>query len=124
MINAKYIASLAASQSTAYELQRPLLVMLVSRTHAPRVMRTAFQSEFGTGMDVQRSLSDIYNTCDLSPDTRPHLGAQEALQRTYHVRNARVCKERNKGVHLGLDPVPSGWRLQRWAGLDPPAYTS
>ena len=34
MINAKYIASLAASQSSAYELRRPLLVMLVSPTHA------------------------------------------------------------------------------------------
>ena len=33
MINAKYIASLAASQSSAYELRRPLLVMLVSPTH-------------------------------------------------------------------------------------------
>ena len=32
-------------------------------------------------MDVQRSLSDIYNMCDLAHDTRSHLGAQEALQR-------------------------------------------
>ena len=59
-------------------------------------------------MDVQRSLSDIYNTWDLAHDTRSHLGAQEALQRAYRVRNARVCKKRNKGVHLGLDPVPHG----------------
>ena len=58
-------------------------------------------------MDVQRSLSDIYNTWDLAHDTRSHLGAQEALQRAYRVRNARVCKKRNKGVHLGLDPVKS-----------------
>ena len=38
-------------------------------------------------------------------DTRSHLGAQEALQRAHRVRNARVCKKRHKGVHLGLDPV-------------------
>jgi len=56
-------------------------------------------------MDVQRSLSDIYNKCDLAHDTRSQLGAQEALQRAHRVRNARVCKKRNKGVHLGLDPV-------------------
>ena len=56
-------------------------------------------------MDVQRSLSDIYNTCDLSHDTRSHLGAQEALQRAYRVRNARVCKNRDKPTHLRLDPV-------------------
>ena len=56
-------------------------------------------------MDVQRSLSDIYNMCDLAHDTRSQLGAQEALQRAHRVRNARVCKKRNKGVHLGLDPV-------------------
>ena len=51
-------------------------------------------------MDVQRSLSDIYNKCDLAHDTRSHLGAQKALQRAHRVRNARVCKKRNKGVHL------------------------
>ena len=45
---------------------------------------------------------------DLAHDTRSHLGAQEALQRAYRVRNARVCKKRNKGVHLGLDKV---WTL-------------
>ena len=56
-------------------------------------------------MDVQRSLSDIYNKCDLAHDTRSQLGAQEALQRAHRMRNARVCKKRNKGVHLGLDPV-------------------
>ena len=56
-------------------------------------------------MDVQRSLSDIYNMCDLAHDTRSHLGAQEALQRAYRVCSARLCKERHKGVHLGLDPV-------------------
>ena len=56
-------------------------------------------------MDVQRSLSDIYNKCDLAHDTRSQLGAQEALQRAHRVRNARVCKKRHKGVHLGLDPV-------------------
>jgi hypothetical protein len=56
-------------------------------------------------MDLQRSLSDIYNMCDLAHDTLSHLGAQEALQRAYCVRNARVCKKRNKVVHLGMDPV-------------------
>ena len=58
-------------------------------------------------MDLQRSLSDIYNMCDLAHDTLSHLGAQEALQRAYCVRNARVCKKRNKVVHLGMDPVTS-----------------
>jgi len=56
-------------------------------------------------MDVQRSLSDIYNMCDLAHDTRSHLGAQEALQRAYRVCSARLCKKRHNGVHLGLDPV-------------------
>ena len=56
-------------------------------------------------MDVQRSLSDIYNMCDLAHDTWSHLGAQEALQRAYRVCSARLCKKRHKGVHLGLDPV-------------------
>ena len=56
-------------------------------------------------MDVQRSLSDIYNKCDLAHDTRSHLGAQEALQRAYRVCSARLCKKRHNGVHLGLDPV-------------------
>ena len=56
-------------------------------------------------MDVQRSLSDIYNMCDLAHDTRSHLGAQEALQRAYRVCGARLCKKRHNGVHLGLDPV-------------------
>ena len=58
-------------------------------------------------MDVQRSLSDIYNMCDLTHDTRSHLGAHEALQRAYRVCSARLCKKRHKGVHLGLDPVAS-----------------
>ena len=58
-------------------------------------------------MDVQRLLSDRYNKCDLAHDTRSQLGAQEALQRAHRVRNARVCKKRHKGVHLGLDPVHS-----------------
>ena len=62
-------------------------------------------------MDVQRSLSDIYNKCDLAHDTRSQLGAQEALQRAHRVRNARVCKKRNKGVHLGLDPVSHSIRM-------------
>ena len=63
-------------------------------------------------MDVQRSLSDIYNMCDLAHDTRSHLGAQEALQRAYRVCSARLCKKRHKGVHLGLDPVGSYRRLR------------
>ena len=62
-------------------------------------------------MDVQRSLSDIYNMCDLAHDTRSQLGAQEALQRAYRVRNARVCKKRNKGVS----------NLARSGALDPTA---
>ena len=66
-------------------------------------------------MDVQRSLSDRYNKCDLAHDTRSQLGAQEALQRAHRVRNARVCKKRHKGVHLGLDPV-GGARAQSREG--------
>ena len=62
-------------------------------------------------MDVQRSLSDIYKKCDLAHDTRYQLGAQEALQRAYRVRNARVCKKSNEGVHLALDPVCCTVRL-------------
>ena len=48
-------------------------------------------------MDVQRSLSDIYNKCDLAHDTRSQtqLGAQEALQRAHRVRNSRVMYVQN-----------------------------
>ena len=75
-------------------------------------------------MDVQRSLSDIYNKCDLAHDTRSQLGAQEALQRAHRVRNARVCKKLHKGVHLGLDPVfrytysrPAARSALRWLSV-------
>ena len=59
-------------------------------------------------MDVERSLSNIYNMCDLAHDTRSQLGAQEALQRAYRVRNARLCKKRLGSTYVGLDPVCRG----------------
>ena len=105
IIGSHLTAGLGVSKSRAGELKRSLLSCSPRSMSAPRMMLSAFESEWVTEFDAQSSLTIVYVTSKLYYDTRSHLGAQEALQRAYRVCSARLCKKRHKGVHLGLDPV-------------------
>ena len=58
-------------------------------------------------MDVQRSWSDIYNTCDLAHDTRSHLGAAGSVYsvRITCVMHAYVKNVTKGSTYMHLDPV-------------------
>ena len=76
MINSKYSARLGMPRSSADELWRSLLSCSPRSMSAPRVMLSAFESEWGTGFDAQPSLTVVYDTYKLYYDGRSRLGAQ------------------------------------------------
>ena len=82
MINCKYDARLGMPQLSADELWRSFLSSSPRSMSAPRMMLSAFESEWGTVFDAQPSLVIVYDTFNPSNDTQTQRDAQEALQRS------------------------------------------
>ena len=82
MIDGKYSARLGMPRSSADELQRSLFSCSPRSATAPRVMWSTFESEYGTELDPQLSLTVAYHTHNPSNDIQTQRDAQEALQRS------------------------------------------
>ena len=80
MIDGKYSARLGMPRSSADELRRSLLSCSPRSMSAPRMMLSAFESEWGTVFDAQSSLAVVYDKFNQSNDTQTQRDAQEALQ--------------------------------------------
>ena len=82
MIDSKYIVWLCMPRSSADELQRSLFSCSPRSVTAPRVMWSTLESEYGTELDAQLSLTVAYHTHNPSNDIKTQRDAQEALQRS------------------------------------------
>ena len=76
MVDSKYDARLGMPQLSADELWRSFLSSSPRSMSAPRMMLSAFESEWGTVFDAQPSLTVVYDTPKLYYDVRSRLGAQ------------------------------------------------
>ena len=76
MIDYKYGARLGMPRSSADELRRSLLSCSPRSMSAPRMMLSAFESEWGAVLDAQPSLTVVYDTSKLYYNVRSQLGAQ------------------------------------------------
>ena len=90
MIDGKYSARLGMPRSSADELRRSLLSCSPRSMSAPRMMLSAFESEWGTVFDAQSSLAVVYDKFNPSNDTQTQRDAQEALQRSQCTRNVKI----------------------------------
>ena len=90
MIVSKYFARLGMLRSSADELWRSLLSCSPRSMSAPRVMLSAFESEWGTGFDAQPSLTVVYDTYKLHYDGRSWDGPDWVLNNHYSGRNVHV----------------------------------
>ena len=80
IIGSHLTAGLGVSKSRAGELKRSLLSCSPRSMSAPRMMLSAFESEWGTVFDAQPSLAVVYDKLNPSNVTQPQRDAQEALQ--------------------------------------------
>ena len=82
MVDSKYDARLGMPPLSADELWRSFLSCSPRSMSAPRMMLSAFESEWGTVFDAQPFLTVVYDKFDPSNDTQTQRDAQEALQRS------------------------------------------
>ena len=80
VIASKSSARLGMPRSSADELRRSLLSCSPRSMSAPRMMLSAFESEWGTVFDAQPSLAVVYDRFNAFNDTQTQRDAQEALQ--------------------------------------------
>ena len=90
IIGSHLTAGLGVSKSRAGELKRSLLSCSPRSMSAPRMMLSAFESEWGTEFDAQSSLTVVYVTSKLYYDRLSRLGARESLQRSQCTRNVKI----------------------------------